>query len=90
MEGGIYSNKSDIEQFSVRHILERTSVSKHAYVELYKENNILVLDAGKYGFVKIQYYNPPFIFNDVTTFTDSKKLYFMKKAGIKVNKKVFR
>lgn len=109
----------------------------NAYVELYKKNNILVLDAGKYGFVKIQYYNPPYIFNDVAAFTDSKKLffdlwiewrnaylfslanatplksmkfeeiyqclpketkrkimykklYFMKKAGIKVNKKVFR
>lgn len=30
-----------------------------AFVELYEIENIVVLDVGRYGFVKLQYYKPP-------------------------------
>ena len=30
-----------------------------AFAELYEIENILVVDAGRYGFVKLQYYRPP-------------------------------
>ena len=30
-----------------------------AFAELYEIENILVVDAGRYGFVKLQYYKPP-------------------------------
>ncbi len=33
--------------------------------------NIVVLDVGRYGFVKLQYYKPPQGFEDAVTFTDS-------------------
>lgn len=29
-----------------------------AFAELYEIENILVVDAGRYGFVKLQYYRP--------------------------------
>ncbi|MFQ7614883.1 MAG: hypothetical protein ACLRK1_14030 [Roseburia faecis] len=36
-----------------------------AFAELYEIENILVVDAGRYGFVKLQYYRPPQGFEDV-------------------------
>lgn len=48
---------------------------RNAFVELYKEEDIVVMDVGKYGFVKMQYYKPPFMFNDVSAFTESNKLF---------------
>ena len=42
-----------------------------AFAELYEVENILVVDAGRYGFVKLQYYRPPQGFEDAITFTDS-------------------
>lgn len=45
-----------------------------AYIEL-EDEDILVVDAGRYGFVKLQYYECPFGFRDVATFTDSCKLF---------------
>lgn len=35
-----------------------------AFAELYEIENILVVDAGRYGFVKLQYYRPPQGFED--------------------------
>ena len=46
-----------------------------AYAELYEIENILVLDVGRYGFVKLQYYRPPHGFEDVITFTDSRGMF---------------
>lgn len=43
-----------------------------AFAELYEIENILVVDAGRYGFVKLQYYRPPQGFEDAITFTDSR------------------
>ena len=33
------------------------------------------VDAGQYGYVKLQYYKPPHGFEDVVTFTDSKVMF---------------
>ena len=41
-----------------------------AFAELYEIENILVVDAGRYGFVKLQYYRPPQGFEDAITFND--------------------
>ena len=46
-----------------------------AYAELYEIENILVMDAGRYGYVKLQYYRPPVGFQDVITFTDSREMF---------------
>lgn len=46
-----------------------------AFTELYEKEDIVVLDAGKYGYVKLQYYKEPFGFDDVFTFTDSRELF---------------
>ena len=34
-----------------------------------------MLDVGRYGFVKLQYYKPPHGFEDAVTFTDSKTMF---------------
>ena len=39
-----------------------------AFAELYEIENILVVDAGRYGFVKLQYYRPPQSFEDLLLF----------------------
>lgn len=46
-----------------------------AFAELYEIENILVVDAGRYGFVKLQYYRPPQGFEDAITFTDSQSMF---------------
>lgn len=54
---------------------ERCKKVAEAYAELYEIENIVVLDVGRYGFVKLQYYTPPQGFNDVITFTDSQSMF---------------
>ena len=46
-----------------------------AFAELYEMENIVVLDAGRYGFVKLKYYKPPHGFEEDATFTDSRVLF---------------
>ena len=46
-----------------------------AFAELYEIENIVVLDVGRYGFVKLQYYREPEGFQDMQTFTDSKEMF---------------
>lgn len=46
-----------------------------AFTEVYEKEDIVVLDAGKYGYVKLQYYKEPFGFDDVFTYTDSRELF---------------
>lgn len=46
-----------------------------AFKELYEREDIVVLDAGKYGYVKLQYYKEPYGFDDVFTYTDSRELF---------------
>lgn len=45
-----------------------------AFVEL-EDVDVVVVDAGRYGFVKLQYYTPPTGFENDFTFTDSIKLF---------------
>ncbi|MCM1126437.1 MAG: hypothetical protein NC429_08180 [Lachnospiraceae bacterium] len=47
----------------------------NAFEELYELTDIIVVDAGRYGFVKLQYYNPNAGFDDVITYTDSKTMF---------------
>ena len=60
MEKKIYITKE--EQEKCRKVAD-------AFAELYELENILVIDAGRYGFVKLQYYKPPQGFEDAITFT---------------------
>ena len=46
-----------------------------AFAELYEIENIVVLDAGRYGFVELKYYKPLHGFEEDATFTDSKALF---------------
>ncbi len=46
-----------------------------AFAELYEMENIVVLDAGRYGFVELKYYKPPHGFEEDATFTDSRALF---------------
>lgn len=46
-----------------------------AYAELYEKEDIVVLDAGKYGFVKLQYYKFNFGFYNNVIFTNSQELF---------------
>lgn len=46
-----------------------------AFAELYEITDVVVMDVGKYGFVKLQYYKLPRGFDTVTTFRDSKSLF---------------
>lgn len=45
------------------------------FTELYENDDTAVIDAGKYGFVKLQYYNINNGFDCVTTYTDSSELF---------------
>lgn len=45
-----------------------------AFAEL-EDADVVVVDAGRYGFVKLQYYTPPIGFENDFTFTDSKELF---------------
>lgn len=56
---------------------ERESCRKvaDAFAELYEQVNIVVKDAGKYGFVKLYCYEPYCGFCKMTTFIDSNNLF---------------
>lgn len=47
----------------------------NAFEELFAQIDGMVLDAGKYGFLKVQYYNYPDGFDEVTCYTDSQSLF---------------
>ncbi len=46
-----------------------------AFSEMYELTDVVVIDTGKYGFVKLQYYREPQGFEIMTTFKDSKMLF---------------
>lgn len=46
-----------------------------AFRELYELTDVVVVDAGKYGFVKLQYYKPPAGFDSLVTYTDSQVMF---------------
>lgn len=45
-----------------------------AFAEL-ENSNIVVVDVGRYGFIKLEYNDLSHIFEDVITFTDSQELF---------------
>lgn len=53
---------------------EKCQYVTKAFTELFEQHDTLVLDAGKYGFVKLQYYSKNG-FDDMYTFTDSETLF---------------
>ena len=59
---------TDEEREKVRKVID-------AFAELYELTDVVVLDAGKYGFVKLQYYREQQGFEVMSTFTDSGKLF---------------
>lgn len=63
------------EKLHYRHRTGTVQKVAAAYAELYELENILVLDVGRYGFVKLQYYTPEYGFNDVITYTDSESMF---------------
>ena len=46
-----------------------------AFAELYEMADIVVFDAGRYGFVELKYYMSPHGFEEDATFTDSISLF---------------
>ena len=54
---------------------EKCDKVAEAFAELYEMENILVMDAGRFGFVVLKYYRPPDGFEDMLTFTDSRKMF---------------
>lgn len=48
-----------------------------AFAELYEieDEDILLVDAGRYGFVKLQCYTPSYGFEALDTYTDSNSLF---------------
>lgn len=58
---------SDEEREKCRRVAE-------AFAEL-EDVDIVVIDVGRYGFVKLQYYTPPTGFENDYTFTDSRELF---------------
>lgn len=46
-----------------------------AFDREFDSSEIMVVDAGKYGFVKLMNYEPPFGFRDIATYTDSHGLF---------------
>lgn len=47
----------------------------NAFASLYDQIDIVVKDAGKYGFVKLYCFEPGYGFDKMTTFTNSKDLF---------------
>ncbi len=46
-----------------------------AFTELYEMWDVVVLNAGRYGFVALKYYKPPHGFEEDATFTNSRALF---------------
>ena len=46
-----------------------------AFQDAFADEDLVVLDAGGFGFVKLQYYKQPWGFDDVTTYLDAGTLF---------------
>lgn len=66
MENGAYI--TDEEREKCRRVAD-------AFVELYELTDIVVVDAGRYGFAKLEYYKLPLGFDTVITYRDSETLF---------------
>lgn len=65
MEKQIYI--TDEEQKKCRKVAD-------AFADL-EDEDIIVVDMGRYGFIKLEYYTPPYGFEDFKTFTESQTLF---------------
>lgn len=54
--------------------MEKCKRVANAFAEIYHEDDVLVVDAGRFGFVKLQNYMPNEGFDSVTTYTDSRDM----------------
>lgn len=54
---------------------EKCSIVAEAFAELYEITDVLVVDAKKYGFLKLQYYKPETGFDLTQLYTDSRELF---------------
>jgi hypothetical protein len=54
---------------------EKCQKVAEAFAKLYELEDVVVLDAGKYGFVKLQDYTKRNGFENVVTYTDSKTMF---------------
>lgn len=66
MEKTVYITEDEREK--CRNIID-------TFAELIEGEDMAVLDAGKYGFVKLRYYNPKEGFDMVETFVNSEELF---------------
>lgn len=68
MEKQVYITKKEREK--CRKVID-------AFEELYEieDEDILLVDAGRYGFVKLQCYTPSYGFEELDTYTDSHSLF---------------
>lgn len=46
-----------------------------AFAELYEVADIVIADAGRYGFIKAQFYKAPRGFDSIVTYTDSQSMF---------------
>ena len=53
---------------------EKCKKVANAFLEIYQEDDVLVVDAGRFGFVKLQNYMLNEGFDSVTTYTDSRDM----------------
>lgn len=54
---------------------ERCRQVINVFEELYELTDLVVVDAGRYGFVKLQYYREPHGFEVMSAYTDSRRLF---------------
>lgn len=54
---------------------ERCRKVAEAFSDAFADEDLVVLDAGRFGFVKLQYYKQPWGFDNVTTFLDAGALF---------------
>ena len=69
-----------MEEFIVKqtYITEEEQKKCRKVAEAFRELedvDVVVVDVGRYGFVKLQYYTPPIGFENDFTFTDSRELF---------------
>ena len=46
-----------------------------AFADLFENEDLIVLDAGRFGFIKLQYFKFPFGFDTILAFYDCKSLF---------------
>ncbi|MEZ3443894.1 MAG: hypothetical protein K1W30_01930 [Lachnospiraceae bacterium] len=63
------------ETFITNEEREKCGKVKEAYAEFYEQEDIFVIDAGRYGFVKLLYYTEYNDFENMNTYIDSKSLF---------------